>query len=214
MEAAAASRRSYLTSSLGKRALMIFSIGSVVYMYSLASFLDRDSVHCGGRPILAPPPLGELAATESGVATSAMARLCSAMCRSGPGVRALGKSGEARGVFEAGTMGHLGRLESGMQRETGLVLGGGVEGWGWGWGWRLTRHFGSYGETRGNAFPQRQRGAGCLLYNVRTRLCQPACGPGARGWHLRCMLAGLEREGGCAAGRGCEGAGAELLIRD
>lgn len=55
---------------------MIFSIGKVVYMYSLASFLDRDSVHCGGRPILAPPPLGELAATESGVATSAMARLC------------------------------------------------------------------------------------------------------------------------------------------
>lgn len=65
-----------MTSSLGKRALMIFSIGKVVYMYSLASFLDRDSVHCGGRPILAPPPFGELAATESGVATSAMARLC------------------------------------------------------------------------------------------------------------------------------------------
>lgn len=56
-------------------------------------------------------------------------------------------------------------------------------------------------------------GAGCLLYNVRARLCQPSCGPGARGWHLRCMLVGLVR-GGCAGGRGWEGVGAELLIRD
>ena len=53
---------------------MIFSIGKVVYMYSLASFLDRDSVHCGGRPILAPP--FELPAAELGDATSAMTRLC------------------------------------------------------------------------------------------------------------------------------------------
>lgn len=53
---------------------MIFSIGRVVYMYSLASFLDRDSVHCGGRPILAPP--FELSATELGDATSAMMRQC------------------------------------------------------------------------------------------------------------------------------------------
>lgn len=114
--------RSYLTSSLGKRALMIFSIGKVVYMYSLASFLDRDSVHCGGRPILAPPPFGELAATESGVATSAMARLCDVPL--GAEGEALGRSGETRGVFEAGTMGHLSRLEGGIQRETGLILGG------------------------------------------------------------------------------------------
>lgn len=47
------------------------------------------------------------------------------MYGSGPGVKALGKSGETRGVFEAGTMGHLSRLEGGIQRETGLV-------WGWG----------------------------------------------------------------------------------
>lgn len=36
------------------------------------------------------------------------------MCRSGPGVEALGESGETRGVFEAGTMGHLSRLEGGI----------------------------------------------------------------------------------------------------
>lgn len=86
---------------------MIFSIGRVVYMYSLASFLDRDSVHCGGRPILAPPPFGELAATESGVATSAMARLCDVPVGAGTG-----SSGrewrEARNAFVAGTtMGHF-----------------------------------------------------------------------------------------------------------
>lgn len=68
------SRSSYLTSSFGKRALMIFSIGRVVYIYSLANFLDRDSVHCGGRPILAPP--FESPATELGDATSSMTRLC------------------------------------------------------------------------------------------------------------------------------------------
>lgn len=76
---------------------MIFSIGRVVYMYSLASFLDRDSVHCGGRPILAPPAPGELAATESGVATSAMARLCDVPLRAGGEV--LGESGEDPVVF-------------------------------------------------------------------------------------------------------------------
>ena len=49
------------------------------------------------------------------------------MCRLGLGVKLwLGKSGETRGVSEAGTTGHLSRLEGGMQRETGLVLGVGA----------------------------------------------------------------------------------------
>lgn len=58
---------------------MIFSIGRVVYIYNLASFRDRDSVHCGGRPILAPP--FKLPAAELGDATSAMSRLCRAQKR-------------------------------------------------------------------------------------------------------------------------------------
>lgn len=60
---------------------MIFSIGRVVYIYNLASFRDLDSVHCGGRPILAPP--FELPVTELGDATSAMTRLCGAQKRTG-----------------------------------------------------------------------------------------------------------------------------------
>lgn len=87
---------------------MILSIGRVVYMYSLANFLDRDSVHCGGRPILAPPPLGEFAATESGVATSAMARLCDVPVGSGPESGKLwARGGETRSAFEAKGWGHF-----------------------------------------------------------------------------------------------------------
>ena len=37
------------------RTLRILSTVRLVYMYSLASFLDRELVHCGGRPILAEP---------------------------------------------------------------------------------------------------------------------------------------------------------------
>lgn len=34
-------------------ALMIFSMGKVVYMYNLANLRDLDSFHCAGRPIFA-----------------------------------------------------------------------------------------------------------------------------------------------------------------
>lgn len=66
---------------------MIFSTGRMVYTYSLASFLDLESVHCGGRPILVPPLLVPwVSAQEGGMvmeiggcglgALGAMARLC------------------------------------------------------------------------------------------------------------------------------------------
>ena len=133
------------------------------------------------------------------------------MCRSGPGVRALGESGEGPvGLLKQGRRVTLAsRVESGIQRETSLVSGH------WGWGCSSAQHFGSYGETRGNALLLGQRGAGCLLYNVRARLCQPSCGPGACGIVALAMHVGWTEEGGgVAAGRGWEGVGAELLIRD
>lgn len=200
--------RSYLTSSLGKRALMIFSIGKVVYMYSLASFLDRDSVHCGGRPILAPPPLGELAATESGVATSAMARLCDVPLGAGS-ERLWARVERPVGVFEAGTMGHLSRLESRktQKRDRSCIV--------WGMGAEAVVQHSTLAATRRPEEMHCSPPKGRRMFIVQGEgealpgLVWPWCERVALAMHV-----GSVGEGGCAGGRGWEGVGAELLIRD